>query len=170
MESITDAIGQAFASIFDDPIVGLILRLLAAYIVLIWLAAALWAFVDMRRRSSNLIAAYASAALVILATPLLFPAAVLVHVVIRPDAFAADRELGQLRDTAFALEDDPRCVECGRRVEEDWLVCPGCRRQLAHRCHACGRTVGLDWSVCGWCAAELDGEAGRGGLRRSAGA
>ena len=159
MEAIGDAIGQALATIFGDPLVGLIARLLAGYIVLIWLTAALWAFVDMRHRSSNLVAAYASAATVILATPLLFPAAILVHVVLRPDVLTADRELDRLRHTAFAMEADPRCEGCGLRIADDWLVCPGCRRQLAHRCHACGGTVGLEWSVCGWCAAELDGEA-----------
>ena len=170
MEAIGDAIAEAIGTVFDDPMVSLFVRLLAGYVVLIWLAAALWAFVDMRRRTSNLVAAYASAALVILATPLLFPAAILVHVVLRPDALAAGRRFDRLRHEAFTLEDDPRCEECGRRIEEDWLVCPGCRRQLAHRCHACGGTVGLDWSVCGWCAAELDGQVGGGALRRRAGA
>jgi hypothetical protein len=170
VESFGDAIGQAISEIVADPVANLIIRLIGAYIVLIWLASALWAFLDMRRRSGSLVAAYGSAALVILATAMLFPAAILVHVVIRPDELAADRRLDQLRHAAFALEAEPRCETCGRVVEEDWLVCPGCRRQLSHRCRACGGAVSLGWSVCAWCAAELDGARDGATWQRQAGA
>jgi hypothetical protein len=163
---IGDAIGEALATVFADPVGGLLIRLAAGYIVLIWLASALWAFVDTRRRTTSLVAAYASASLVILATPLLFPAALLVHVVLRPAELASDRHTDDLRHAAYALEVEPRCEGCNRRTEEDWLICPSCRRQLAHRCQSCGSTVGLDWSVCGWCAAELDGAS----VRRRVGA
>jgi hypothetical protein len=165
-----DAIREAIASIVGNPVAGLVIRLIGAYIVLIWLAAGLWAFLDMRRRSNSLVAAYGSAALVILATPLLVPAALLVHVVLRPDELAADRRLEQLRHAAFALDAEPRCEGCGRPVAEDWLICPGCRRQLRHRCQACGGAVSLEWSVCAWCAAELDGAHDGGTWRRRAGA
>ena len=67
MDAIGDAIGEAIASFFGDPLVGLAVRLIAAYVILIWLAAALWALVDMRRRTSSLVWAYGSAAMVILA-------------------------------------------------------------------------------------------------------
>jgi Double zinc ribbon len=171
MESIGDGIADAVANFFSDPVVGLVVRLVIAYIVLIWLAAALWAFLDMRRRSSSLIAAYGSATLVILATPVLFPAAILVHTVLRPDELASERDLNDLRHTAFSLETEPRCEGCHRRVEADWLICPYCRRQLAHRCQTCGATVGLDWTACGWCAADLDGsgDGSRAGSFRATG-
>jgi hypothetical protein len=170
VESFGDAIGQAISEIVGDPVANLIIRLIGAYIVLIWLASGLWAFFDMRRRSGSLVAAYGSAALVILATPVLFPAAILVHVVIRPDELAADRRLDQLRHAVFALEAEPRCETCSRAVQEDWLVCPGCRRQLSHRCQACGGTVRLGWSVCAWCAAELDEARDGGTWQKRAGA
>ena len=156
MDAFGDTIGQAIDAIVGNPVAMLVLRLIGAYVVLIWLASALWAFLDMRRRSGSLVASYGSAVLVILATPVLFPAAILIHVVLRPDALAADRRVDRLRHAAFALDADPSCPSCGRTVSEDWLVCPGCRRQLSHRCRACGGTVSLEWSVCAWCAAELD--------------
>ncbi|MFL5751068.1 MAG: double zinc ribbon domain-containing protein [Chloroflexota bacterium] len=157
MEALGEAIGDALATIVGDPVAGLLVRLAAAYWILIWLAAALWAFVDTRRRTTSLVAAYGSAALVILATPLLFPAALLVHVVLRPEGFAADRRVDDLRLAALSEEGGPRCPGCERAIDDDWLVCPTCRRQLAHRCHSCGGSIGLDWTVCGWCGAELDG-------------
>jgi hypothetical protein len=160
MDVIGDAIGEAIAGFLGNPITGLALRLIGAYVVLVWLAAALWAFVDMRRRTSNPIAAYASAALVILASPLLFVPALLVHRAVRPPDFTSERRLAQFREAALEAETvAARCPECHRVIEEEWLVCPDCRRALGHRCHACGSTVGLEWPVCAWCGEEL--EAGR---------
>ena len=170
MESLGEAIGEAFASIFAHPVVGIALRLIAGYVVILWIASALWVFADTRRRTTSLVAAYGMAAMVILATPLLFPAALLVHMVLRPSELASERHLGDLRHAAFELDVEPSCEGCHRRVEDDWLLCPSCRRQLAHRCQSCGATVGLDWMVCGWCATELEGVTDDGGWRRRAGA
>jgi hypothetical protein len=157
MESFGEAIGQALSTVEADPIGGLVLRLALGYLILTWLASALWAFVDLRRRTTSLVAAYGSAAMVILATPLLFPAALLVHIVLRPEGLASERRLDDLRYAAFASDDAPRCPGCSRPIDDAWLVCPSCRRQLGHRCPSCGEAVGLDWSVCGRCGAELDG-------------
>jgi hypothetical protein len=158
VDAIGEAIGAALDGFFGNPTTGLVIRLIGAYVVLVWLAVALWAFVDMRRRTSNLIAAYASAAMIILASPVFFLPALLVHRVIRPADFSSERRVAHLREAALEAEAvAPRCPECQRIVDEAWLVCPACRRALGHRCHACGGTIGLDWPVCAWCGEELEG-------------
>ena len=128
---IGDAIGEALAGFFGDPVTSLLVRLSGAYIVLVWLAVALWAFVDMRRRTNNPVAAYAAAALIILASPVLFLPALLVHRIIRPAEFTSERRVAKLREAALEAETvSPRCPECRRPVDEDWLLCPDCRRPL----------------------------------------
>ena len=155
--AIGDAVGGALAGFFGDPVTSLVIRLIGAYIVLVWLAVALWAFIDMRRRTNNPAAAYAAAALIILASPVLFLPALIVHRIIRPADFTSERRVAHLREAALEAETlSPRCPECRRLVEDDWLLCPGCRRPLGHHCHACGGTVGLDWPVCAWCGEELE--------------
>jgi hypothetical protein len=157
MDGIGEGIGDALAGFFGDPVTGLVMRLIAAYVVLVWLAVALWAFIDMRRRTNNLVAAYAAAALIIVASPVLFLPALIVHRIIRPGVFTSERRVAHLREAALEAETlSPRCPECRRPVEEDWLLCPGCRRALGHHCHACGGTVGLEWPVCAWCGEELE--------------
>lgn len=159
MDAIFDTIGDAIGGFLGDPAVSLFLRIVAAYAVFVWLASALWVFVDMRRRTENPVLAYASATVVVLASPVLFPFAVLVHKVIRPSATVADRRMADLRDAVLAAEVDlPHCPNCRTIVEPDWLLCPTCRQQLAHRCDRCGRTAGLDWDVCAWCGASLAGD------------
>jgi hypothetical protein len=143
MDQVGNAMAEAVGTLLDNPIAAAAIRLAVAYVVLVWLAVALWSFVDMRRRTRNLVAAYASAAMVILASPVLFPFAVIVHRIVRP-----------------ALEAEtvaPRCPDCGVIVDDEWLVCPSCRRALGHHCQVCGRPAALDWDVCAWCGAELDG-------------
>ncbi len=162
MDEIGQAIGDAIGGVFDNPVVAVLVRLVAAYVVLVWLATALWAFVDVRRRTTNLIAPYGAAALIILASPLLFPFAVIVHRVLRPDLFVSEARLSELRDLALELEATrTRCPECDRVVEDDWLICPSCRRSLGHRCHSCGGAVGLEWPVCAWCGTSLEGDGVR---------
>ena len=154
---IGDAIGGALAGFFDEPVTGLVLQVIGAYVVLVCLAVALWAFIDMRRRTNNLVAAYASAVLIILASPVLFVPALFVHRILRPDEFTSERRVAHLREAALEAETlTPRCPECRRPVEADWLLCPGCRQPLGHHCHACGGTVELDWPVCAWCGEELE--------------
>ena len=57
---------------------------MAAYIVVVWLATAYWAFRDMQTRSDNPILPYLAASLIILFTPVLFVFAALIYRLIRP--------------------------------------------------------------------------------------
>jgi RNA polymerase subunit RPABC4/transcription elongation factor Spt4 len=167
VDAIFKTIGDAIDGVLGDPAVGLVTRIAAAYIVFVWLATALWVFVDWGRRSVNPVLPYASAAVIILASPVLFPLAVLVHRVIRPSATVADRRLAELRDAALSAElDQPHCPDCRALVDPDWLLCPSCRRPLGHRCDRCGRAAGLDWDVCAWCGEALAGGEPLGLARR----
>jgi hypothetical protein len=162
MDPIFKGIGDAIGGVASNPTVGLILRIGAAYAVAVWLATALWVFVDTRRRTANAFLPYAAAALIVLASPVLFPFAVFVHRVIRPSATVADRRMAELRDAALAAEvQHARCPSCQVTVDDDWLICPSCRQSLGHRCEQCGRTGGLDWDVCAWCGQPLAGEEPR---------
>jgi hypothetical protein len=167
MDTIFKAIGDAVGGVVSNPTVGVLLRIAAAYLVILWLAAALWVFVDMRRRTGSPILSYAAAAVVVLASPVLFAFAVFVHRVIRPSSTVADRRMAELRDAALGAEVDvARCPGCRMVVDEDWLVCPNCRQSLGHRCEQCGRAGGLDWDACAWCGSPLGGGESGGLARR----
>jgi hypothetical protein len=156
MSAIGTAIGDALDAFLANPAVGLAAHLVEAYVILVWLAVALWAFVDMRRRTTHLPAAYGAAGLVILASPVLFPLAVVILRIVRPAVFVAEQRLAQVRESVLAADlIAPRCPDCHRTVDPEWILCPSCRQLLAHMCGQCGRTVDLDWSICAWCGEEL---------------
>jgi len=161
MDQILSQIGDAIGGVVANPTVQLILAVTAGYVVIVWLASALWAFVDMRRRTSNAFVPYATAGLVIVASPILFPFALLLHFAVRPRQTVADARMSQLRDAALESEVDvPLCPSCGKAIGDDWLICPRCRATLAHRCDRCGRAVSLDWDACAWCGASFDPPSG----------
>jgi Double zinc ribbon len=161
VDAILGQVGGAIATFVAQPVVRLVLYVITGYVVVVWLATALWAFVDMRRRTVSPIWPYATAAVVVVASPLLFPLAVLVHVVIRPRTTVAERRVAALRDAALGADlDQPRCPACNALTDPDWLVCPRCRTALAHRCERCGHAVAIGWDACGWCGVAYAVPAG----------
>jgi len=157
MGSLTDQIGEAIGAFTTEPLVRAVLAGAGFYVVLLWLAASLWAFNDLRLRHRNPALPYVAAASMILASPLLFPLAIVVYRIVRPAETIAQSRERHLSDRILDLETSASlsCPGCGDGVEEQWLACPACRTRLAHRCLSCQRSMGLDWTVCAWCATEF---------------
>ena len=152
-QGVIDSIG----GIFDSPVVQLGLRAVAVYWVIFWLAAAYWAFRDLQLRTENPILPYLAAAFIILFTPVLFPAAVVIYRVVRPQERIGETYERTLAEEALLaeLETVKSCPVCRRRVHDDWIVCPTCRTRLNRVCPNCGKLVGLDWSICAWCGTDF---------------
>ncbi|HEX5241139.1 MAG TPA: zinc ribbon domain-containing protein [Candidatus Limnocylindrales bacterium] len=158
MDQIFQTIGDAVGSIFDNPVVKLGGELILAYWVVLWLAAAYWAFRDMQGRSDNAIAPYLAATFIIVFTPILFPLAVFTYRIVRPQERIGDVYERNLAEEAMLAEIEaiPHCPSCDRRVDPNWIICPSCRTRLNRVCPNCNRLVGLDWSLCAWCGRDFE--------------
>jgi hypothetical protein len=157
-----DRVGELFGGIFDglanNPIVQVLWAGIAAYVVILWLATAWWSLQDLRRRQADPAMPYLAAAMIVIASPVLFPLALIVYWILRPAetlAEARERELEELLEELDPIE--AGCPRCRRGVEPSWLTCPSCRSRLAYQCAACGRAMELDWSLCAWCGEEFGG-------------
>lgn len=156
MNQILDEFGGAIADIINHPIVQLAVQGVLVYAIALWLAAAFWAFRDMRCRTVNPVVPYLAAAGIILFTPLLFPLAVIVYRILRPQETISEAWERHMAEQAMRAElDATTCAGCGRRVDEEWLACPTCGTRLSRRCVDCGRAVALDWSLCAWCGRDF---------------
>ena len=157
MDQILTPLGDAINTFLTDPSVQLLGRGIAVYVVLLWLACAYWAYRDLGARTSNPIAPYLAAVVIVLFTPILFPFGVLLYRLIRPGETVAEANERAIAEEAMLreIEAQPHCAACDRRVASDWLVCPTCRNQLRRVCPSCGRSAELDWSACAWCGADL---------------
>jgi hypothetical protein len=158
MDQIFQTVGDAIGSIFDNPVIQLGFKLVAVYWVILWIAAAYWAFRDMQGRSDNPLAPYIAAAFIIVFTPLLFPLAVFTYRIVRPQERIGDVYERNLAEEAMLAEIEaiPHCPSCDRRVDPAWIICQTCRARLNRVCPNCTRLVGLDWSLCAWCGREFE--------------
>jgi RNA polymerase subunit RPABC4/transcription elongation factor Spt4 len=158
MEDILGQIGSTISGVFGSPPVQIGLRLIAIYLIVIWLATAYWAFRDMQQRSGNVILPYLAAAGIILFTPVFFILAVWVYKIIRPHEKIGEVWERNLAEEALLAEVESiqHCPTCDRRVNEEWIICPTCRTRLNRVCPNCSRLVGLDWSLCAWCGKDFE--------------
>jgi len=158
MSGIVDAVGQMLGDLLGLPAVGLAGRLLLIALTVLWLATAWWAWRDMEARTGDPLLRAVATAGIVLATPVLFPFAVVVYLVLRPPRPGEPTRALELRVSELAIgsgTDPDRCPSCRARVAQGWQRCPACGRVLSRDCPACGEPVGLDWQLCAWCAAEL---------------
>lgn len=158
MQQILDTIGGAVGSVLGNPVIKFGFQIVAIYWVVLWLAAAYWAFRDMQLRTENPVAPYFAAAFMIVFTPLLFPLAVFAYRIVRPQERIGEIYERNLAEEAMLAEIEAirHCPSCSRRVHADWIICPTCRTRLNRVCPNCAKLVGLDWSLCAWCGRDFE--------------
>ncbi len=158
MNDILSTVGDTIGGIIDSPIVQFGVKAIAVYAVILWLAAAYWAFRDMQLRSENPILPYLAAAVIVLFTPVLFVFGVIVYRIVRPQERIGEIYERNLAEEALLAEVEAvkTCPGCHRRVHDEWIICPLCRTRLNRVCANCGRLVGLEWSLCAWCGKDFE--------------
>ena len=157
-QEILDGIGEGISQILNDPTVQSIFRATVLYVGLIWLAAAYWAYRDLRHRTTNPLLPYGAAAAIILFTPIFFPFAVVLYRIVRPPETVSEANERALAEEAMLVEVEKQhhCGACKRPIEADWLMCPHCRTRLRRICSSCGRLVEADWSICAYCGKDFE--------------
>ena len=158
MEDILKTIGDSLSGIFKSDVVQFGLRAIGLYLVFLWLATAYWAFRDMQQRSDNAILPYVAAAGIIVFTPIFFIFAVWIYKIVRPHEKIGEVWERNLAEEALLAEVESihHCPSCERRIDDEWIICPGCRTRLKRVCPNCSRLVGMDWSLCAWCGKDFE--------------
>ena len=149
---------KQIAEIIESDIFQAIIYVVVAYIVLIWLASAYWAYRDMRLRSSSAITPYVAALSIIIFTPVFFLFGLLVYRIVRPKETVAEVNERALAEEAMLAEvaSHAQCANCSRPVHEEWIICPSCRNRLRRVCPNCEHLIELDWTLCAWCGKDFE--------------
>ena len=157
MDEILEQIGDTIGGFFESPIVQFALQAMLVYFVVVWLAAAYWAFRDMQLRTENPVLPYLAASFIIVFN-FFFPLAIIVYRIVRPHEKIGETYERDLAEQALLAEVESikSCPGCGRRTHDDWIICPSCRTRLNRVCPNCSRLVGLDWSLCAWCGKDFE--------------
>ena len=154
LQQMADEVGR----FFNSPIVQLTLLAIFWYLFALWAATAYWAYRDLQQRTTNPIAPYLAAVLIILFTPFFFVFGYIIYRIVRPSETVAEANERALAEEAMMveIESQPHCANCSRQVHEDWIICPTCRNRLRRVCPNCSRLVELDWSLCAWCGKDFE--------------
>jgi len=157
-EDLFTEVDAALSGLVESDAFQIGVRVLVAYIVLIWLASAFWAYRDMRLRSGSAFTPYVAAAAIIIFTPVFFLFGLLVYRIVRPKETIAEVNERNLAEEAMMAEiaSHSQCANCSRPVHEDWIICPTCRNRLRRVCPNCEHLIELDWTLCAWCGKDFE--------------
>jgi hypothetical protein len=152
------SLNEALNGFVESDAFQLGIRIIVAYIVLIWLASAFWAYRDMRLRSASAFTPYVAAAAIIVFTPIFFLFGLLIYRIVRPKETIAEVNERMLAEEAILAEiaSHTQCANCSRPVHEDWIICPTCRNRLRRVCPNCEHLIELDWTLCAWCGKDFE--------------
>lgn len=152
------AFNEAINGFVESDLFQLGIRVVVAYVVLIWLASAFWAYRDMRLRSASAFTPYVAAAAIIVFTPIFFLFGLLLYRIVRPKETIAEVNERMLSEEAILAEiaSHSQCANCSRPVHEDWIICPTCRNRLRRVCPNCEHLIELDWTLCAWCGKDFE--------------
>jgi hypothetical protein len=130
----------------------LVALLLALYLLVMWAAAVVWTFRDIRARTSD---PFEQASSVLLVAIFNIPG-LLLHVLMRPKTTIEDQMDRRLEAEAMFqdIQERPACPQCATRIQPDFILCPLCRAQLRTPCDDCGQALAVDWVMCPYCTAE----------------
>ncbi|HKZ91280.1 MAG TPA: zinc ribbon domain-containing protein [Candidatus Limnocylindrales bacterium] len=157
-EDLFAEVDAALSGFVESDVFQVGIRVLVAYIVLIWLASAFWAYRDMRLRSASAFTPYVAAAAIIVFTPIFFLFGLLIYRIVRPKETIAEVNERTLAEEAMLAEiaSHTHCANCSRPVHEDWIICPTCRNRLRRVCPNCEHLIELDWTLCAWCGKDFE--------------
>jgi RNA polymerase subunit RPABC4/transcription elongation factor Spt4 len=126
-----------------------------AFLAALWLSLVFWTYRDIRARARDPLARI----LAVLVVAVLFIPGIVIYLILRPARTLEDEYQQTLEEEALlqAVEESPLCPGCGRRVKENWIVCPNCHTKLKKNCHQCGKLMELPWNLCPYCATPAPG-------------
>lgn len=143
-----------------DPssLAGFLLALTAwagAFLAALWLSLIIWTYRDIRRRARDPLARI----LAVLVVAVLFLPGIIVYLILRPPRTLEEEYQQTLEEEALlqSIEDSALCPGCGRRVKDNWMICPNCHTKLKKRCHQCAKLMDLPWNLCPYCGTPAPG-------------
>lgn len=127
----------------------------AAFLAALWLSLVFWTYRDIKSRARDPLARI----LAVLVVAVLFLPGVIVYLILRPRHTLEEEYQQTLEEEALlqSIDETPVCPGCGRRIKDNWIVCPSCHTKLKKNCHQCGKLMELPWNLCPYCGTPAPG-------------
>ena len=133
----------------------IVTALSGAFLAALWLSLIIWTYKDIRSRAKDPL----SRILAVLVVSVLFLPGIVIYLILRPSQTIEDEFQHMLEEEALlqSIDEIPSCPGCGRRVKDDWIICPNCHTKLRKVCHHCGKLMELSWNICPYCGTPTPG-------------
>lgn len=138
---------------FWDVTFSLILKIIAGYFLIVWIALIVWVAKDIFNRTDSFFYQIISILTVLVWTPLW----VVIYLLIRPsrtlfekyyeEASVEDTPLEQYNFWPLWLE----CRVCRKKIPQDALFCCHCGEACQVECVNCKKHIRPNWKVCSYC-------------------
>ena len=144
---------------FDPTALSNFFQILAAwggaFIAALWLSLVIWTYRDIRSRARD----FPTRILAVLVVAVLFLPGIVIYLILRPSRTLVEEYQNTLEEEALlqSIEESALCPGCGRRIKDNWIVCPNCHTRLKKNCHKCGKLMELPWNLCPYCATPTPG-------------
>lgn len=138
----------------DSP-VDIGVRIVIAYLLIVWLATVIWTVRDVTNRTGNILTQVFSILLIVLLTPIL---GLPLYLLIRPQTTLAEK---YYEDVGLAEDEYLACPECEGEIREGQRFCPHCGSELLAVCPDCGAPKEKDWKFCPECGSDGSAKTGK---------
>ncbi len=119
------------------------------FLVVFWISLVIWTMRDIRSRSGS----FFIRLLAVLVVLFFFLPGLAIYLILRPRRTLEQEFQMTLEEEALlqSVEEAPSCPGCGRRIKEEWILCPSCHTKLRKVCEHCNRLMELPWNICPYC-------------------
>jgi hypothetical protein len=126
-----------------------------AFLAALWLSLVIWTYRDIRRRARDPLARI----LATLVTAVLFLPGIVIYLILRPSRTLEEEYQSTLEEEALlqSIEEASLCPGCGRKVRDNWIICPSCHTKIKKPCLHCGKMMELSWNICPYCGNPAPG-------------
>ena len=127
----------------------------SAFIAALWISLVFWTYRDVRSRARDPL----SRILAVLVVAVLFLPGIIIYLILRPARTLETEYQQTLEEEALlqSIEESSLCPGCGRRIRDNWVICPNCHTKLKKSCHQCGKLMELPWNLCPYCGTPEPG-------------
>ncbi len=122
-----------------------------AYVLVLWVAALIWAYRDISARTNDTFSQVIALVLVLVFN---LPG-LLIYLILRPKQTMTEAYDRQLEAEALLheIQEQSTCPSCRRRIDDDFVSCPYCRTSLRIPCESCSKALATTWVLCPYCSA-----------------
>lgn len=136
---------------FASPLFRVMTQFFWFFLMFIWGSLIYWTYRDAKQRGA--MALYWASVVAIFTF-----FGWVIYMIVRPPELLDDvreRELEIKSKMSQLHQSGSLCPQCNKPIENDFLICPHCRKRLKISCPKCKKPLNPSWLICPYCQSNV---------------